>query len=188
VVLLTYPLEYPQQDPLQDLDFYSIHTSPNGPAMTYSNFAIDSAALSTQGCATWTYLLAGSAPYVPPTNVQLIQLHLPFYQFSEQTVDVFTLNGGINPAFSFLTGHGGFLQVFTHGLTGFRFRGDAFYLDPSLPPQLGPEGVIVRGMKWQGAIFDVQIGIENTTVTRQPGTFGGNVNVQVPSRSRANMM
>jgi hypothetical protein len=64
VILLTYPLEYPQFDPLENLDFYAIHTSANGPAMTYSNFAIDSAALSVQGCATYTYLISGSAPYV----------------------------------------------------------------------------------------------------------------------------
>ena len=67
VVLLTYPLEYPQQQPLKNLDFYALHTSPNGPAMTYSNFAIDAAQISVQGCATWSYLLAGSAPYVAPS-------------------------------------------------------------------------------------------------------------------------
>ena len=109
-------------------------------------------------------------------------MRLPFYQFSEQTNDIYTLNGGTNPAFSFLTGHGGFLQVFTHGLTGFRFRSDSFYLNPSLPPQLGPEGIIVRGMKWQGAVFDVQVGLENTTVTRLAGsmsTNGQNMTVQV---------
>jgi len=74
------------------------------------------------------------------------------------------------------------LQVFTHGLTGFRFRSDSFYLNPSLPPQLGPEGIIVRGMKWHGAVFDVQVGLENTTITRLPGsdaTNGQNVTVQV---------
>lgn len=64
VVLLTYPLEYPQADPLANLDFYAIHTSANGPAMTYSNFAVDAAELSVQGCSSFTYLLAGSAPYV----------------------------------------------------------------------------------------------------------------------------
>ena len=77
MVLLTYPLEYPQLDALGDLDFYAIHTSPNGPAMTYSNFAIDSAEISVQGCASWSYLLAGSAPYVPtpaayPTNASYV--------------------------------------------------------------------------------------------------------------------
>jgi hypothetical protein len=62
------------------------------------------------------------------------------------------------------------LQVFTHGLTGFRFRKDVFFLNPTLPPQLGPDGIIVKGMKWQGAIFDVQVGLENTTITRRPGS------------------
>jgi hypothetical protein len=68
-VLLTYPLEYPQPNALEDLDFYAIHTSPNGPAMTYSNFAIDAAEISVQGCASWSYLLAGSAPYVLPWHI-----------------------------------------------------------------------------------------------------------------------
>jgi len=37
-------------------------------------------------------------------------------------------------------------------------------------------------MKWQGGVFDVQVGIENTTITRLPGsaaTNGGNLTVQV---------
>ena len=57
--------------------------------------------------------------------------------------------------------------MFTHGLTGYRFRPDSFYLNPSLPPQLGPDGYTVKGMKWQGSIFDVQVGLENTTITRR---------------------
>jgi len=92
------------------------------------------------------------------------------------------MNGGTNPAFSFLTGHGGFLQIFTHGLTGYRFRSDSFYLNPSLPPQLAPDGITVHGMKWQGGVFDVHVGIETTTITRLPGsadTNGGNLTVQV---------
>ena len=40
------------------------------------------------------------------------------------------------PAYDFLTGTGGFLQVFTHGLTGLRMREDRVQLDPTLPPQL----------------------------------------------------
>lgn len=41
VVLLEYPYEYPRSPSaaLQDLDFYSIATSPNGPGMTYSIFS-----------------------------------------------------------------------------------------------------------------------------------------------------
>ena len=49
-----------------------------------------------------------------------------------------------------------------------------FYLNPSLPPQLGPEGVIVRGMKWQGSVFDVYVALEVTTIVRQPGSRESN--------------
>jgi hypothetical protein len=113
----------------------------------------------------------------------LHQLRLPFYQFSEQAVDYYTLNGGTNPAYSFLTGHGGYLQVFTHGLTGYRFRADTFYLNPSLPPQL-PDGVTVKGMKWHGAIFNVQIGLHTTSITRVAASTSAdaqNATVQIAS-------
>jgi trehalose/maltose hydrolase-like predicted phosphorylase len=103
VVLLTYPLEFSQSptQALEDLDYYALRTSPNGPGMTYSIFSIDANTLSNGvGCASYTYLLASSQPYSRP----------PFYQFSEQTGDIFNDNGGTNPAFTFLTGHGGYLQ------------------------------------------------------------------------------
>jgi hypothetical protein len=64
VVLLTYPLELQMKQPLKTLEFYSIHTAANGPAMTYSNLAINVAEIAVQGCATWSYLLAGFSPYV----------------------------------------------------------------------------------------------------------------------------
>lgn len=63
-------------------------------------FSIDSAELSVAGCASWTYFLEAAQPYSRP----------PYYQFSEQTLDDYQTNGGQQPAFTFLTGHGGFLQ------------------------------------------------------------------------------
>lgn len=138
--------------------------------MTWSVFSIGEAQLQSSGCAAYTYLLRGSEPY----------LRRPFYQFSEQADDNPTSNGatipehlrhaagpgGTIPAFPFLTGHGGYLQIFTHGLTGWRPRVDAFFLDPMLPPQI-PQGVMVKGMKWQGGILDVDIQLDNTTITRR---------------------
>lgn len=62
------------QQPLKNLDFYGIHTSANGPAMTSSNLAINMAQIAIHGCATWSYLLAGSTPYV-------------FYHFNQLTLD-----------------------------------------------------------------------------------------------------
>ncbi|GJJ71505.1 hypothetical protein EMPS_03855 [Entomortierella parvispora] len=159
VVLLIYPLEYQVRDASADMAFYAGATSPNGPGMTYSIFSINSAQLSTQGCEAFTYLLQSSQPYTRG----------PFAQFSEQTTDVYADNGGTNPAYTFLTGHGGYLQIWTHGLTGYRSRLDCFYLDPSLPPQLAPKGFTVRGMKWQGSVFDVTVAGTQTTITRRSG-------------------
>ncbi|KAF8923627.1 alpha,alpha-trehalase ath1 [Dissophora ornata] len=159
VVLLIYPLNYTVRDASEDLAFYAGANSPNGPGMTYSIFSINSAQLSTQGCEAYTYLLQSSEPYVRG----------PFSQFSEQTSDVYADNGGTNPAYTFLTGHGGYMQIWTHGFTGYRPRLDCFYLDPSLPPQLAPHGYTVRGMKWQGSVFDVTVAGTDTTITRRSG-------------------
>lgn len=95
VVLLTYPLDYPQSDTvaLSNLDFYAQATSANGtplsfhqcvtgrpddckhsgPGMTYSIFSIDASALSTVGCAAYTYLLAASQPYSRAPFYQCVQ-------------------------------------------------------------------------------------------------------------------
>jgi hypothetical protein len=68
------------------------------------------------------------------------------------------------PALTFTTGSGGFIQVFTHGLTGLRLREDRISLDPMLPPQM-KDGVTVTGLDWQGRTFDIAIGADRTTVT-----------------------
>ncbi|GAA6060907.1 hypothetical protein JCM10212_003941 [Sporobolomyces blumeae] len=166
VVLLTYPFQYnlSQTQGLLNLDYYSLATSPNGPGMTNSIFSIDAAELSPVGCATWTYLLASAQPYS----------RAPFYQFSEQTIDVYAENGGTNPAFTFLTGHGGFLQTWTHGFTGYRSRLDRMFLDPLLPPQL--EGYTIKGFKWGGSSFKIELKTDQTTITR---TSGGNGTVKI---------
>ncbi|KAH7175308.1 glycoside hydrolase family 65 protein [Dactylonectria macrodidyma] len=166
VGLINYPLQFQlsEEQARNDVAYYSSVNTADGPAMTWSIYAIAEAQLQQKGCAAYTYLQRSSEPYI----------RKPFLQFSEVMSDT-ELPGvdnpaflfGLNPAFPFLTGAGGFLQVFTHGLTGMRANIDAFYLDPMLPPQL-PDGICIKGMKWQGAVFDVSIQLENTTVTRRP--------------------
>lgn len=162
IVMLTYPLEYPQTESRgkTNLEYYAERQSEDGPAMTYAIFAIDETVLNSQGCGAYTYLMYAHQPY----------LRRPYYQFSEQLLDDFAENGGTRPAFPFLTGHGGYLQVYTHGLTGFRPREDALYLDPTLPPQI-PDGITIRGLKYQGAVFDINIMPNETTITRRPDKF-----------------
>ncbi|GAA5981976.1 hypothetical protein JCM11641_006816 [Rhodosporidiobolus odoratus] len=170
VVLLAYPFEYERSSTLslQDLDFYSVSTSASGPGMTYSVFSIIASQLSPVGCASYSYFLQSAQPYS----------RAPYYQFSEQTSDVYSENGGTNPAYTFLTGHGGFLQTLTHGFTGYRLRLSGPYFDPVLPPQL--TNYTVKGLKWQGSSFDVNVATSQTTISRRAGREG-NVTVEIAS-------
>lgn len=173
-VLLTYPLDWPMPKgaAAATLDYYAERTDPDGPAMTDSVHAIDAAAIDEPGCSTYTYLQRAVRPFVRG----------PFALFSEARGDKAGAEDPLSgsPAQDFLTGKGGFLQVFTHGLTGMRLRdGDALRLDPMLPPQLarGAEGdgesVTLRGLHWQGRTYDMAIGPDETTVRLTGGApFG----------------
>jgi trehalose/maltose hydrolase-like predicted phosphorylase len=161
-VLLIYPVEWPMTSQVASntLDYYAERTDPDGPAMTDSVHAIDAAAIGQPGCATHTYLMRSIVPFVRD----------PFAQFAEargsKPGSQDPLAG--SPALNFLTGEGGFLQVFTNGLTGLRWRSDRVHLDPMLPPQLG-SGVTLRGLHWQGRTFDMTVGPTQTTLTQTAG-------------------
>ncbi|MGA4879870.1 discoidin domain-containing protein [Streptomyces lydicamycinicus] len=161
-VLLMYPLEWPmsQTQAARTLDFYAGHTDPDGPAMTDSVHAIDAAGIGEAGCSTYTYLERSIKPFVRG----------PFQQFSEargEKAGAEDPHAG-KPAQDFLTGKGGFLQTFTHGLTGLRLREDRVRLDPMLPPQLS-DGVTLRGLHWQGRTYDIEIGAHQTIVRLTAG-------------------
>ena len=158
-VLLQYPLEWPMspEAAANTLDYYAPRTDPDGPAMTDAVHAIDAAAAGEPGCATNTYLNRSIRPFVRE----------PFAQFSEARGDQAGEGAGA-PALNFLTGGGGYSQVFTFGLTGLRWRADGVALDPMLPPQL-PRGVELTELHWQGRTFDVRVGPETSTVELRGG-------------------
>ena len=186
-VLLMYPMEWPMspQVAANTLDYYAERTDPDGPAMSDAIHAVDSAQIGEPGCATNTYLDRSIKPFIRD----------PFAQFAEargaKAGSLDPLAGA--PAYDFLTGAGGFTQVFTYGLTGFRWRADRVHLDPMLPPQLSG-GVTLRGLHWQGRSFDVQIGASTTTVTLRSGnalpvetpggtqTVGAGSSLSIPTR------
>jgi len=145
-VMLTYPWEYPMPATVadQDLDYYIPRTDPEGPSMTDSVHAVDFLALDRPGCTAYTLMRRSLDPF----------LRGPFYQLSESR------SGG---TFTFLTGTGGFLQIFYYGFSGFRWRADRIQLDPALPPQIS--GVTLRDLHWQGRIFTVDIEPTSTRVT-----------------------
>jgi len=122
--------------------------------MTYSVFAVDANTLSPSGCSAYTYTLNGFLPY----------LRAPWYQFSEQAVDDVNKNGGTNPAFPFLTGHGGANQVVPFGFLGVRTDQSILYINPSLPPQI--PYVKVRNFHFAGATLAATMNTTHTTISR----------------------
>ncbi|WSQ85151.1 discoidin domain-containing protein [Streptomyces sp. NBC_01212] len=161
-VLLIHPLEWPMEEgaAAATLDHYAARTDPDGPAMTDSVHAVDAAAIGEPGCATYTYLRRAVRPFVRG----------PYHLFSEARGEKSGAEDPLSgfPAEDFLTGKGGFLQVFTHGLTGLRLREDGVRLDPLLPPQLR-EGVELTGLRYRGRTYDVAIGPRTTTVRLTDG-------------------
>ncbi len=161
-VLLIYPVEWPMSAEVaaNTLDFYAERTDPDGPAMTDSVHAIDAAAIGEPGCATHTYLMRAIKPFVRD----------PFAQFAEARGERPGAQDPLagSPAFNFLTGEGGFGQVFAYGLTGMRWREDRVHLDPMLPPQLG-RGVTLRDLNWRGRSFDITVGPDQTTIRQTAG-------------------
>lgn len=157
-----YPLEWPMPKGADaaTLDYYAQRTDPDGPAMTDSVHAIDAAGIGEPGCSTYTYLERSIKPFVRG----------PFAQFSEARGDKAGAEDPLagSPAHDFLTGKGGFLQVFTNGLTGMRMRENRLHLDPMLPPQLD-RGVTLHGLTWQGRTYDIELGAHRTTVRLTDG-------------------
>ncbi|WP_327268394.1 discoidin domain-containing protein [Streptomyces sp. NBC_01218] len=156
-VLLMYPLEWPMEPgaAAATLDFYAARTDPDGPAMTDSVHAIDAAAIGEPGCAAYTYLQRSVRPF----------MRGPFGLFSEARGAKSGASDPLSgfPAEDFLTGKGGFLQVFTHGLTGLRLREDGIRLDPTLPPHLRA-GVTLKGLRYRGRTYDIALGPSRTAV------------------------
>ncbi|MCH6160422.1 glycosyl hydrolase family 65 protein [Streptomyces marispadix] len=161
-VLLQYPLEWPMSkgDARRTLDYYAARSDPDGPAMTDSVHAVDAAQNDEPGCSAYTYLRRSVEPF----------MRSPFALFSEARgtkAGAGDPHSG-QPAQDFVTGKGGFLQVFTHGLTGQRLREGKLRLDPMLPPQLA-HGVTLKGQRWQGRTYDVESRSERTTVRLTSG-------------------
>jgi hypothetical protein len=119
--------------------------------MTDAIHSIDASALNPPGCSAYTYMLRSYEPF----------LRAPYDQFAET-------RSGPNTGFNFLTGVGGFLQVFEYGYSGLRFTPNAIELDPSLSPQL--QGITLNNLQWQGRVFSVAIGPQSTQVTLTSGS------------------
>ncbi|PGH30392.1 hypothetical protein GX50_06828 [[Emmonsia] crescens] len=128
VILRTYPLDnhenYPLDNQIADVDYYAAKQDQEGPGMTYAIFSIDSSALAQPGCSAYTYDRYSWTPYA----------RAPWFAFSEQMDDYGT---SYPPAYPFMTGFGGFLQVDLMGYLGLRYdTSHKLKVFPNLPPQI----------------------------------------------------
>jgi len=127
--------------------------------MTWAIFSIVANEVSPSGCSAYTY---GQYSYLPYARA-------PFFQMSEQLVDNATINGGTNPAFPFLTGHGGANQVTLFGYLGLRLvPDDILHVDPNLPIQI--PYLKYRTFYWRGWPIDAWSNYTHTTISRAFGT------------------
>lgn len=132
--------------------------------MTYGVFSIVANAYSPSGCSSYTYDIYSSSPY----------LRAPWFQYSEQLIDDYRLNGGTHPAYPFLTGMGGANRVGIYGYLGLKLRLDALHIDPSLPPQIAR--LNYRTFYWQGYGINATSNATHTTISRIPGNVLANAN------------
>ena len=153
VILRTYPLDnqlnYTINNQLADMAYYAAKQSQGGPGMTYAIFSIDASVLEMSGCSAYTYDTSAWSPY----------FRGPWYAFSETMVD-----SGY-PAYPFLTGLGGFLQMDLMGYLGLRYG--TFYevqVSPNLPPQI--PYVRLPVFYFQGWPIQAVMNQTHTTLTR----------------------
>jgi len=138
VVLLSYPFMYPMSPKVQqnDLVFYSAVTDPNGPAMTWSIYAIGYLDIGQYATAE-KYFLQSYANIQPPFDV-----------WTE------TPQGGTT---NFITGAGGFLQGVAFGYGGVRIRdaGLFLYANSTLPSSV--QSLKLKGINYLGNKVDITL-------------------------------
>ncbi|XP_057585184.1 protein-glucosylgalactosylhydroxylysine glucosidase isoform X2 [Hippopotamus amphibius kiboko] len=170
VVLLGYPVPFPLSPQVrrQNLEIYEAATSPQGPAMTWSMFAVGWMELKDPGRA-WDFLERSFANVTEPFKV-------------------WTENADGSGAVNFLTGMGGFLQAVLFGVTGFRITGAGLTFDPMCPA--GISGLCVSGFSYQGSKLDFSFSKGSVTVevTAQAGPWAPPLEAELwPSQSRLSL-
>ncbi|XP_025937840.1 protein-glucosylgalactosylhydroxylysine glucosidase isoform X3 [Apteryx rowi] len=150
VVLLGFPLMYPMSPEVRrnDLEMYESVTVLNGPAMTWSMFAVG-----------WLELKEAQKAQN--------QLSKCFSNITEP-FKIWVENSDGSGAVNFLTGMGGFLQAVLFGYTGFRITKTSLRFDPACPNDINKlkvAGVSYIGNKLKFTITKEKIKIK---VTKSP--------------------
>jgi len=130
-------------------------TNVNGPAMTYSIFAIGFLALGNNytGLAAEEfqkgYSLYLNGPFkswleCPPPGCIVKTTNTSNHELPSHPVP---------PCPNFITGAGGFLQAILYGYAGLRYQSDHMLLRPTLPPQ--SRSLLLRHLHFQGSLMNI---------------------------------
>ncbi|XP_028917475.1 protein-glucosylgalactosylhydroxylysine glucosidase isoform X1 [Ornithorhynchus anatinus] len=152
VVLLGFPVPCAMDPDVRknDLEIYEAATSPRGPAMTWSMFAVG-----------WLELRE-------PERAQQL-LNKCFANISEP-FKIWTENSDGTETVNFLTGMGGFLQAVLFGYTGFRIIRDCLKFDPVCPTEVRHgqvTGVSYLGNKLNFSFSEEEVTVEVTWAQSQ---------------------
>jgi hypothetical protein len=158
VALISYPWHNSQNYSLEqkknDLNYYTQKQNPDGPAMTYAINTIVENQIGESGCSATTFHHKATIPY----------LRAPWFLMSEVPNDDVNGNGGVPPAFPFVTGHGGAAQIPLFGYLGLDLTRDALTIQPSLPPPFSH--LQLPDFYFQGARFRATMNSTHTNLTR----------------------
>ncbi|KAM9147062.1 protein-glucosylgalactosylhydroxylysine glucosidase [Pangshura tecta] len=153
VVLLGYPMMYPMSPEVRrnDLEMYEPVTELDGPAMTWSMFAVG-----------WMEL----------KEIQRAQSQLSkcFNNITEP-FKIWVENSDGSGAVNFLTGMGGFLQAILFGYTGFRITKSSLNFDPICLDNISKlkvTGVSYLGSKLNFTLTKETVRIKVTKSSRDP--------------------
>ncbi|NXX75064.1 PGGHG glucosidase, partial [Urocolius indicus] len=153
VVLLGFPLMHPMSPEVRrnDLEMYEPVTERDGPAMTWSMFAVG-----------WLEL----------KEVQRAQSQLnKCFSNITEPFQIWVENSDGSGAVNFLTGMGGFLQAVLFGYTGFRITRSSLRFDPAFPQdihKLKVAAISYLGNKLKFTITKEEIRIKVTERVQHP--------------------
>nr|XP_011760552.1 protein-glucosylgalactosylhydroxylysine glucosidase isoform X2 [Macaca nemestrina] len=171
VVLLGYPVPFSLSPDVRrkNLEIYEAVTSPQGPAMTWSMFAVG-----------WMEL-KDTARARGLLDRSFASMTEPF--------KVWTENADGSGAVNFLTGMGGFLQAVLFGCTGFRVTRAGVTFDPvcvSGISRVSVSGIFYQGNKLNFSFSEDSVSVE---VTARAGPWAPRLEAELwPSQARLSLL
>ncbi|KAL3427993.1 acid trehalase [Phlyctema vagabunda] len=170
--ILDWKKDYSPERRQVDLDYYMHIQTTDGPAMTYAVSAIAENQNARNGCAVHTYELQSKLPH----------LRAPWYLMSEQANDDNNENGGFEPAFPFITGHGGNMQIILFGYLGLALDKAVLTINPSLPVYkfLRPPDFTFRGARFRAAMNSTHTNLTRIPAEGASGARGDLISGPVP--------